>query len=393
MKIKTGTTLLLLGWLALSTQAVQSRRQILPGLSIQKGQLQLQGRPYQGMGANYFNLFSRTLKKPSDTSYQVGLNQLSRAGIPFVRFMACGFWPVDWDLYLHDKEAHFQRLDAIVTCAEKNKIGLIPSLFWHMPTVPDIVGESMDQLGNPHSKTIAFIQQYTKEMVLRYRHSQAIWGWEFGNEYNLHVDLPNASEHRPAVWPQLKTALKRSARDELSSQALLTAYSIFAEAVRAHDTHRMVITGNSIPRASAYHNTKEKSWKKDSLEQFEQIVQRDNPDRFSMMSVHLYPSTERAFAKNMTDLVKTLKGISAETRKPLFIGEFGAPLTLGEDRALSKFLDLVQAIETNSVPLSAFWVFDYAEQDKDWNVNFDNERSPMLKLVAEANQRMAAKWD
>ncbi len=393
MKITKSRTLLILGWLALSTQTVASKQNILPGLSVQKGRVQLHGKPYQGMGANYFSLFSRTLKDPSDTSYQIGLKQLSKASIPFVRFMACGFWPVDWDLYLHDKKAYFRRLDAIVRCAEENKIGLIPSLFWHMPTVPDIVDESMDQLGNPHSKTIAFIQQYTKEMVLRYRRSEAVWGWEFGNEYNLHVDLPNASEHRPAVWPQLKTALKRTAHDELSSQALLTAYSIFSETVRTYDGHRIVITGNSIPRASAYHNTKEKSWRKDSVEQFEEILLRDNPCPFSMISVHLYPNTKTAFAKDMTGLVKTLRGISAKMKTPLFIGEFGAPVTLGEDKALSEFLAIIQAIETNSVPLSAFWVFDYAGQDKDWNVTFDNQRSPMLKLVAEANQRMTTQWD
>ena len=45
------------------------------------------------MGANYFNMFQRTLKNPSDKSYEKGLSQLAIACIPFVRFMAGGFWP------------------------------------------------------------------------------------------------------------------------------------------------------------------------------------------------------------------------------------------------------------------------------------------------------------
>ncbi len=170
-----------------------------PGLSVQKGEVVLQGRRFAGMGANYFSLFYRTIQDASDTSYDRGLAQLAKAGIPFVRFMACGFWPVDWDFYLQDREGYFQCLDGVVASAEKHEMGLIPSLFWNMATVPDIVGEPMDQLGDPHSQTTRFIRQYTEEVVRRYRGSSAVWAWEFGNEYNLHVDLPNASEHRPPI--------------------------------------------------------------------------------------------------------------------------------------------------------------------------------------------------
>ena len=362
-----------------------------PGLSVKRGVLALRGKPYSGIGVNYFSLFYRRLKDPSDASCQKGLKRLSEAGIPFARFMACGFWPVDWDLYLRDKEAYFKLLDGVVKSAEKAQIGLIPSLFWHMSTVPDIVGEPMDQLGNPNSKTIAFIRRYTKEVVLRYRDSPAIWAWEFGNEYNLHADLPNASRHRPAVWPRLKTARKRTKRDELSSKAMLTAYAEFAKTVRKYDRHRILITGNSVPRPSAYHNSKEKSWKTDSIGQFEQILLRDNPDPFDTICVHAYPTANNKYsanAKNPAGMIKAIQRISLKARKPLFIGEFGAPLTLGKDNERSRFLELVNAIEANKVPLSAVWVFDHAGQNKDWNVTFDNERRYMLELIAKANQRM-----
>jgi len=360
-----------------------------PGLTVHEGRLLLQGRPYRGIGANYFSMFSRALKDPNDRSFQSGLSQLSQTKIPFVRFMACGFWPVDWDLYLRDKNAYFQRLDAVITCAEKNEIGLIPSLFWYMPTVPDIVGESMDQLGNPDSQTIAFIRQYTEEVVLRYRHSPAIWGWEFGHEYNLHVDLPNASEHRPPVWPQLKTALTRTAQDELSAQSMLMAFAEFARTVRKYDKHRILITGNALPRPSAFHNSKEKSWKRDSKRQFEEILLRDNPDPFDTLCVHVYAKPDYpAQAKDPADLIQTLRHLSARAGKSLFIGEFGVPLTFGNDEEQRRFEELVNAIETHEVPLSAFWVFDYTGQDKDWNVTFANRRGYMLQRVAEANQRM-----
>jgi len=361
------------------------------GLSVRRGVLTLRGKPYRGIGANYFSLFYRRVKNPSDDSYRTGLKNLSKAKIPFVRFMACGFWPIDWDLYLQDKEAYFKLLDGVVKAAEKTEIGLIPSLFWHMSTVPDIVGESMDQLGNLKSKTIAFIRTYTKEVVLRYKDSPAIWAWEFGNEYNLHVDLPNASKHRPKVVPQLKTAKTRTKRDELSSRAMLTVYAEFARIVRKHDPHRALITGNSIPRPSAYHNTSEKSWKTDSPKQFATVLLRDNPSPFNTISIHAYPQAGNRYsaaAKSLPGMIRTAQQIALKARKPLFIGEFGAPLMLGKDAERARFTELMNAIEANGIPLSAVWVFDHGMQSKDWNITFGNQRSYMLQRIAQANRRM-----
>ena len=71
-----------------------------PGLTVQDGVLLKDGRPYCGIGANYFSLFQRVLAKPDDASGCSNLTALARAGIPFVRFMCTGFWPVDQQLYL-----------------------------------------------------------------------------------------------------------------------------------------------------------------------------------------------------------------------------------------------------------------------------------------------------
>jgi len=393
MKQQTIYLTALLGCLVLSSDAAEpisgTHVRELPGLSVREGQVLHKGKTYRGIGANYFSLFSRTLKDPADRSYEEGLKKLAKAHIPFVRFMACGFWPVDWEFYLHNRDAYFKRLDSVVAAAEKHQVGLIPSLFWNMASVPDLVGEPMDQLGNPSSKTLTFIQQYTEECVLRYRNSPAIWGWEFGNEYNLHADLPNASSHRPKIVPQLKTALERTEQDELSSDAMLMAFRHFASAVRKHDSHRVLITGNSIPRPSAFHNTREKSWKKDTRAQYEQIMLRDNPDPFNVISIHVYRNEGQGNTQSIAELVALSQRISERVGKPLFIGEFGAPKTLGVHKEKTQFLEILNAIESSKVPLSAFWVFDHSAQDADWNVSFDNQRSYMLKQVSDTNQRMA----
>jgi hypothetical protein len=354
------------------------------GLTVDDGILFRVGKPYRGIGANYFNLLF-------DTSRHNNLRRLSEAGIPFVRFMCSGFWPADWQLYLHNKEAYFEMLDDVVKTAEKYRIGLIPSLFWNVSTVSDIVGEPVDQFGNQDSNTIAFVRKYTEDIVTRYKDSPAIWGWEFGNEYNLLVDLPNAAEHRPAVQPIRGTPPRRTERDELSSKQMLVVLGEFARTVRKHDKRRIIITGNSVPRASAYHNTLEKTWTEDTLEQFGKVLLRDNPDPFDTICVHIYPNESNKYpgrARNIGELVRILQRYSARAKKPLFIGEFGAPIQLGKEKEQTVFKELLAAIETNQVPLAAFWVFNLSSQNDTWNVTFDNNRSYMLDLVAQANMRI-----
>ena len=236
------------------------------------------GTPYRGIGVNYFDAFARTLKDHKDTSYDAGFRVLAENRIPFARFMCTGFWPAEMELYVKDKAKYFELLDGVVHAAQKHGVGLIPSLFWYIPTVPDLVHESCDQWGNPNSKTHEFMRTYTREVVTRYLDSPAIWGWEFGNEFDLSADLPNAKEHLPPVVPQLGTAQTRSDRDILTHEMVRTAFREFAKEIRKYDRTRMICTGNSIPRPSAWHQMREGTWTKDSPEQYAQVLAEDNPD-------------------------------------------------------------------------------------------------------------------
>jgi len=62
----------------------------------------------------------------------------------------------------------------------------------------------------------------------------------------------------------------------------------------------------------------------------------------------------------------------------------------GEDTEKSRqqFAGILSAIETNQVPLSALWVYDFTAQAKDWDVNPTNRRSWQLDAVQQANERM-----
>lgn len=352
------------------------------GLSVDAdGRLLLDSAPFRGIGVNYYDAFVRTLSSEVRTNYDEGFQELARRQIPFVRFSAGGYWPRDWELYRTNRTEYFARLDGVVRSAERHRIGLIPSCFWHLSTVPDLVGEPCNRWGDTNSQTIAFMRRYTRELVTRYLESPAIWGWEFGNEYNLAADLPNAAEHRPPIQAGLGTPAHRTAEDELSHTAVRVALKEFAIEVRRQDRQRLILSGNATPRPSAWHQAREKSWRPDNREQFAEMLAADNPSPINTISVRAYDLS--------TDLgrLDQAQAVAVMTGKPLFVGEFGVPG--GREAGASRqFHQILSAIETNGVPLSALWVFDFAAQDKEWNVNATNDRNWQLDAIQQANERM-----
>jgi hypothetical protein len=370
--------------LASSGQAAQL------GLQVRNGLLIKDGRPFRGIGVNYFSCFYRAVSDPKDTSYDAGFKALADRKIPFARFMACGYWPKENELYLKDKQAFYKLMDGLVKSAEKHGIGLIPSFFFCYSTVPDIVGEPMMEWGNPESKTIAFMRQYTREMVTRYKDSPAIWGWEFGNEIMLAADL-HMPQHRPPVWPTLGTATARTERDELTSQAARYVQTAFAEEVRKYDKSRIILSGNACPRAAAWHLLNEHSWKQDSRDQFAESLLADNADPIDTICIHMYPDAIGRFDRNLTyaELLRPALDIAAKAGKPLFVEEFGTDEKTGTETARAEFDRMLSAIEKTHVPMAALWVYDFDGQADTYNVSA-TIRPYQLDAISQANARMSA---
>jgi hypothetical protein len=358
------------------------------------GALLLAGKPIEAVGVNYYDCFLRALRDPANATYQTGFKDLKRFEIPFARFNAGGFWPEDWRRYQENSQSYFELFDGVVKAAEENGIGLIPSLFWNNCAVSDLVGEPRGALGNPNSKTNAFIQKYTLDVVKRYAASPAIWAWEFGNEYDLAVDLPNAESQRPPVLPKRGTPESRSAADDIGHDAILTAFTTFANAVRSVDRERPIFTGNSLPRPSSWHMWEEKSWVPDTRDQFAEQLVRFNPSPFNTISTHIYPlDHEKRFDQTKTSYDEII-GLAMDTAKSqnraLFVGEFGAPddePSGGREFARQELHEMLTALERNHVPLAAVWVYDFPTQESAHNITAFNQRSFALKFVRLANMR------
>ena len=369
------------------------------GLSVgRNGVLMRDGKPFRGIGVNYFDAFYRLLLLPGDPTQsdlaplRDGMAALAGHGIPFARIAGCGYWPVENRLYLEDKDGYLRRFETVVSMAEEAGLGLLPSLFWSTATATDLVDEPRNQWGNPDSRTHDFMRGYVRDVVGRFADAPAIWGWEFGNEYNLDADLPNASDWRPPVVPELGTRLSRDERDDLTHEQLHTAFQAFAQEVRHYDTHRIIVSGNAAPRPSAWHQREFLSWDQDSRPQFGEILRYENPDPMDVVSVHQYATGEARFGGDLdvSDFLRICVQESKRMGKALFVGEFGADESIGHAAAEASFYQLLDAIVAARVPLAALWVYDFDGQDGSWNVTSTNPRRYQLEAIAQANERLRA---
>ncbi|MEN8254897.1 MAG: cellulase family glycosylhydrolase [Verrucomicrobiota bacterium] len=389
---------------ALLTSCSTGKPAATPGLVVKDGAFYKDGRPARAIGINYFNAFYRKLGPEgsetnlADCSHREGFETLRKYEIPFIRFCAGGFYPKEWASYQNDKEAWFKALDQLVADAEEVGLGLVPSLFWAASTVPDLVGEPLDQWGNPQSKTHAFMRQYTVEVVSRYKDSPAIWGWEFGNEYLHAADLPQPEMGRGWIAPEFGTPAERTARDKMYRKNVWVAYQAFADTVRSIDPTRPVFSGDVMPRPFAYHNWSEASWGTDSREEWSEIFRKDNA-AMDTLSAHLYyyeqaeESRDAGFMEyGPEEQLPFLMEIARASGKPLFIGEFGpAPKEKTREEERRQFEFLLNLIVENEVPVSALWNFDFEHINQvHFNIVESNHRAYMLDALRDANRKMGA---
>ncbi|RKX42170.1 MAG: hypothetical protein DRP64_10240, partial [Verrucomicrobia bacterium] len=367
--------------------AEKANAPITLGLSVQDGQFIKDGKPYYGMGVNYFDAFYRVLIDNEDKSYKEGFRILrEKYNIPFARVMFSGFWPLENELYFKDKAKYFKLMDELVAEAEKQELGLIPSLFWFIGLVPDMVGEHMDAYADPDSKTHRHMKTYIREVVGRYKDSPAIWAWELGNEWMLNADIPNEKDGRVMLAPEEGSPETRDpVKDWVESNNLRVAYQMFADEVRRIDPTRMISYGDALTRKCSYNLLYNDSFDADTREQWMKMFKRDNVGA-DCESVHIYPFQDKTYFPDKAPIEETIR-LCNSSGKPLFIGEFGAPVKLGAKEARFFYDRLIKVIIDDRVPLSALWVFDFDKQEGKWNVTHDNDRAYMLDAIIEVNKQ------
>lgn len=369
-------------------------------LRVEDGRLQRDGRDYAGVGINYHDPFMLVLEdRPGAVEkYRRGFARLAEAGVPFVRFAACGYYPSEWKIYLERPDEYFAKLDLLVEEAGRRGVGLVPVLFWSYFALPDAAGEPIRAWGNGSSKTRELMRRYTREVVERYRGNEAVWAWEFGNEFINDADLPASAGVNKWIVPDRGTPAVRTKADRLTSEACRDAYADFARVVRSIDPARPIMTGDTSPRVSAWHLARGLGWKRDSRAQWIETLLAANPDPVDTLSVHFYHPRQDGsgydgYGVNEQTLRANLEVAVEASRaagKPLWLGEFGPGLAEGDvderRRQVGEFLDLIVDLR---IPLSAYWVYDSPNRDLDvWNAVPGGANGFVFEMIAEANRRL-----
>lgn len=366
------------------------------GLRIKEGAFWLKGRPCRAVGVNYFDCFTQMLVEDaaaSETARQrceTGFRELKKLGIPFVRFNAGGFYPKDWRLYEEAPAVYFSRFETLVNLAEQEGLGLVPSLFWTFFTQAGRAGEPLAALGEAQSRTHELMRRYVHEVVEKFRHSPAIWAWEFGNEYNLESDIPNQLDHRKRWFhPHLGMPAAPGPRDVIHSRDLRVAWQTFAEAVRARDPDRPLFTGSACPRRAAWHLEHEGSWERDSPEQWTLALEAQNPPAYGGLSLHFYPfhGDDTGLAGQPPEAtLAAAAGVARRTGQPLWVGEFGfAPHADAETRE-TQWTTILRWLEEHGVTLAAAWVYDFAKQPE-YSLSLTGPHRRLLEMLGEVNAR------
>lgn len=352
------------------------------GLSVNgQGTLMRHGRPYRGIGVNYYDAFIRSLRKPDDDSYQKGFNELGAHGIPFARFNAGGYLADDVRLYLTDRDSYLRRLDGVVAAAEKAHVGLIASLFWSISAVSEAVNEPRARWADEDSATRQLMRKYTQDIVSRYVNSPAVWGWEFSNELSLPLD------RSPGSLPPERA---------LSYDVFRNAANDFAGTVRKIDARRILLTGNSLPRPNTYRSSVMGAGGPDTEEQFAQILLRDNPGPFSPICIHASRANEGSYFADrqvsFRKLLETCIRIGRTVQKPVYLEEFipmpMQPQGASEISGREYFSSELQAIKNSKIPLASVWEYDRKTVRDRFSLTFDNEQSYMLRMIAELDQSL-----
>ncbi|MCE5268073.1 MAG: hypothetical protein LLG00_09330 [Planctomycetaceae bacterium] len=342
------------------------------GLHQQDGRLLLHGKPFRGIGVNFVDAFMRPLADPDDPSTEEAFRILAEHRIPFLRTVASGWGGAGMKLYQSDRVEYFRRMDKTVGLAEKYRVGLICSLFWP-GWVRDLSGESqLDAWTDPASKTRQLMETYVKEMVTRYRSSRAIWGWEWGNELVLMCHLPNAASF--GIKPD----------DHYTYEVMRKVYRDFAREVRRYDSYRVIDSGDTAPRESAWHNSKDGSWAADTPEQFAEILADNSPDPLDLLSIHSYKND---FNPNRLPVANS---VAHKLRKPLFVGEFGVsgPHTKASEKEFRRQLAI---LDRENVQLAALWEFDVRPIARpEWLVSPSNDKFYMLLAIEALNRTWMA---
>ncbi len=401
-----------------------------PNIQVEGPNILRNGAPYRAVGCNFYDALDH------DDPLEA-LTFLRGQGIPFVRFnfgaYAAGREPgAEWRGYLDDRARWYGRRDDFVAAAETVGVGLVPSLFWRLQTLPDLMAfrfgkrDALSEWGRSASNTRNFMRQITSEVVERYRRSPAIWGWEAGNEFSdvLADPLTKGSKAAgaPSRYKEITSSSEANGGSDLFTLCdLRSLYEDWGEVVvRLDHPARLRSTGEGVGRVDLRGVVEGARRTPDTRDEWLNIPDCHGESALSaplalnprnaanVISAHIYQQAriphwwfEDEAVGGPTKLLALNMALASQDGRPLFLGEFGSLKgQLGQGRMAGDgsaqeeeqlLAEMVDAIVNNAVPLSAVWNYGYLPDNpvRDWNFTAAGRRAYVFRLIADANERLA----
>lgn len=334
-------------------------------------------------GVNYAELYFDVLRH-GPAGIDAGLAALARRGIAFARFPASGHVAQDWAHFEAQPAPFWAAMDQVFAAAERHGIGLIPTLLWNAQALPFHAGEAIDAWADPQSRTRQLAHAYVDAFVARYDRSAALLMYEFTNELNIWVDLPNAT----AFWPRADATVPDRhplPADRLTGAQFLAMQRGFVTAVRTR-SRKPVSTGNDLPRVNAWHLARGR-WDTDSPAQFVEQLRAVTPPGYDVTSIHLYDppvGTPGAVFATVTDLLRAV--VAAAGGHATLVGEFGVGRSIDPAEARRRLAATIAAIRAAGITYAALWNYAPRPFQPQWDVSDSGDRAWQLDMLAAADR-------
>jgi mannan endo-1,4-beta-mannosidase len=374
--------------------------------------LVLDGREYRAIGMNTPDLFASYagiffhLRECFGTeaaarhAMTTAVEEAGRHRIAFLRFYASGFWPKDMKLYFDSPDRYWARMDELMQLCRKNRVRLVPSVFFHVYLWPLLCDEDYRAIADPKSKTYAAMHKYATELVSRYKNDPNILAWELGNEIFLSADLN--MEGRPAVDPHPRLApsarTNLTQRDSLTTATILKFYADMTAHIRRIDPNHMVTSGDAGPRTTSVSLRKNfpvAVWTQDTPRENLASLFHSQPEPLAPVSIHHYgsltqqdPAENLGAATSLEALRMRVRAVHA-AQSPVFVGELGnTEPKLRDDHAAGYILAVLDVLESERASLCAIWA---------WHLRLGNEHNvtaathpELVRRIGEFNRKHAA---
>lgn len=295
------------------------------------------------------------------------------AGFTFIRVSATSYWPdIMRDTWFTNRTAYLDLFDVFVADAEAAGCTLLLDLFWNTFLFADAVGEPLGAITDLSKPSVgrAAMLDFATAMVGRYARNRTVAGWEFGNEWNLLVDL-NMTAQQPNIAPGRGTPAARTAADNFSTDGLVGLLETVTTAIAAADPlHRPISSGMAMPRPFAtalravYYDDPQPplgSLPNDTVAQFYAIAAAHNTG-CSWMSMHMYAGNGQT-RWNITDpdsadMVAYALQAARLAGQQLYLGEFGDPVP--GNRTFTR--NMLAAMNDSGVAAGTVWIWEFYQQ-------------------------------